>query len=62
MMFRRCQWPVNKLDPRDMTDAQLLCGSWQCGAPALPGQPYCARHLAMAYGGGEPLEDAEDAA
>ncbi len=32
---------------------------WQCGAPAVPGQPYCARHLAMAYGGGEPLEEAE---
>jgi len=40
-----CQWPIG--DPQD-ADFHF------CGAPALPGKPYCASHCSMAYtsGGG----------
>lgn len=35
-----CRWPIG--DPREP-------GFHFCGAPALPGKPYCAEHAAVAY-------------
>lgn len=37
---RMCKWPIG--DPKK-------AGFHFCGRPALPGQPYCAEHAAMAY-------------
>ena len=37
---RMCRWPIG--DPRDPNFRF-------CGRLALPGQPYCAEHAAMAY-------------
>lgn len=37
-----CRWPIG--DPRE-PDFHF------CGAPALPGKPYCAEHAAIAYVG-----------
>lgn len=37
-----CRWPIG--DPREP-------GFHFCGAPSLPGKPYCAEHSAIAYVG-----------
>ena len=37
-----CRWPIG--DPREP-------GFHFCGAPAIPGKPYCATHAAVAYVG-----------
>lgn len=37
-----CRWPIG--DPREP-------GFHFCGAPAIPGKPYCAEHAAVAYVG-----------
>lgn len=46
-----CRWPIG--DPREP-------GFHFCGAPTLPGKPYCAEHAAIAYVGSSSKNSRDD--
>lgn len=48
-----CRWPIG--DPKEAT-------FHFCGAPCIPGKPYCAEHAAIAYVGSSKSSREEDAA
>lgn len=48
---RMCKWPINHPGDDDFHF---------CGGKALPGQPYCGRHAAMAYQAPQPRRDRRD--